>query len=287
MTDTPHTNGLRADLRLSGSQKAVLAILTILAAFGVSYIIDKITVVRRTMAQSATAVPQKSMTASMGARARGIRPERIEYLSGTQLRDEMRKGGLVLFMRHFQTDHRKWHVDPVKDAHLEMSIEDFQKSCDEQRPLSEYGKMRAKLTGEGMRALGIHIGTSLASPYCRVVEGSRLLTGKDPELTKDLLHRGGAYTAEMMIEKTIPLLSTPPMPGTNTLLMSHRPQMDDISFIEEGQMFVFRPMGSNRFDLIGAIYDTEWVEAQVDPDLLGARFPRAVLAGADLRPPNK
>jgi hypothetical protein len=60
--------------------------------------------------------------------------------------------------------------------------------------------------------------------------------------------------------------------------MAHRPQMDSIKFIEEGEAFVFRPRGDETFDLVGTIYDSEWMEALIDPAYLGAH---AVQLGGD------
>lgn len=228
--------------------------------------------------------PEKAASAPKEKReSEKILPRRIELLTGEALLAELRKGGLILFTRHFHTDHRKWNEDPIKPRHLEMTVEEFRNSCDQQRPLTDYGRMRARLVGEAMRKLGIPIGKVYASPYCRAVEGATLLAGREPDDTpKELVHRGGKLTAEMMANNIKPYLSTPPEPGTNTLLMSHRPQMDDIHFIEEGQMFVFRPAGEGQFDMVGAIYDTDWTEALTTTDLLGARYALATLQGADV-----
>lgn len=211
----------------------------------------------------------------------GIKPESIDLLSGQQLLDEMRRGKLVFFMRHFHTDHRTFHEDPIKTKHLEMTLEDFKNTGVDQRHLTDYGRARAKTVGESLKNLGIPVDHVVSSPYIRAVEGATLLAGRPPDLiTKDLLHRGGGWTAEMMVDKIKPYLTTAPESG-NILLMSHRPQMDAISPIQEGQMFVFRPTGNGAFHMIGAIHDTDWLEAQVSIDNLGRRYAEFTSQGED------
>jgi phosphohistidine phosphatase SixA len=208
-----------------------------------------------------------------------VKPRKVDLFSGDDLLSALKKGGHVLYFRHFQSDHSVWHEDPIKPRQGEMTVQQIRGTCDEQRPLSEYGRKRARDVGNAMRKLAVPIGSVFSSPYCRVIESARLVAGRPPDATLyDLMHRGGNYTAEMMNRNIRPYLGQTPARGTNTLLMAHRPQMDSIKFIEEGEAFVFRPRGDETFDLVGAIYDSEWLEALVDPAYLGAR---AVQPGDD------
>jgi phosphohistidine phosphatase SixA len=201
-----------------------------------------------------------------------LAPQERTLLSGMVLRDELRKGGYVLYFRHFHTDHTKWHEDPIKPKHGEMSVQAFRESCDQQRPLTTFGRRRAADIGKLMKKQGIPIGRVLSSPYCRAVESSTLLAGREPDETPyELVHRGGTLTYEMMAANIRPYLGTPPAPGTNTLLVAHRPQMDDVGFIEEGQAFVLEPLGNGQFNLAGKIYDSDWYEAEFNLDYLGLR----------------
>jgi phosphohistidine phosphatase SixA len=199
-------------------------------------------------------------------------PQERTLLSGMVLRDELRAGGYVLYFRHFHTDHTKWHEDPIKPKHGEMSVQAFRESCDQQRPLSAFGRRRAADVGKLMRKQGIPVGRVLSSPYCRAVESATLLAGREPDETPyGLVHRGGSLTYEMMATNIRPYLGTTPAPGTNTLLVAHRPQMDEVGFIEEGQAFVLKPLGNGQFNLVGMIYDSDWYEAAFDLDYLGLR----------------
>ena len=193
-------------------------------------------------------------------------------LSGAILRDELRTGGYILYFRHFHTDHTKWHEDPIKPKHGEMSVEAFRQSCDQQRPLTSYGRRRAVDVGTLMKKHRIPLGKVLSSPYCRAVESATLLAGREPDETPyQLVHPGGTLTYEMVASNIRPYLSATPDVGTNTLLVSHRPQMDDVGFIEEGQAFVLKPLSDGQFNLVGIIYDSDWYEAEYNIVYLGLR----------------
>ena len=201
-----------------------------------------------------------------------LSPEARTLLSGMVLRDELRRGGYILYFRHFHTDHTKWHEDPIKPKHGEMTVQAFRETCDQQRPLTAFGRRRAADVGALMKKQGIPIGKVLSSPYCRAVESVTLLAGREPDKTPyELVHRGGTLTYEMMATNIRPHLGAIPAPGTNTLLVAHRPQMDEAGFIEEGQVFVLEPLGNGRFNLAAMIYDSDWYEAEFNLDYLGLR----------------
>lgn len=198
--------------------------------------------------------------------------EAKEIITGQALLDELRRGGYILFFRHFHTDHTRWHEDPIKVRHAEMTVKGFLASCDQQRPLTDFGRRRARDVGSFIRQLNIPIGKVLSSPYCRAVESATLLAARAPDETPyGLVHRGGHLTYEMMARNVRPYLGEIPKPGTNTLIVAHRPQMDDIRFIEEGECFVLKPLGNGKFNLVGTVYDSDWYEAQSDVQYLGLR----------------
>ena len=207
-----------------------------------------------------------------GERPKLLLPEKEEFLTGKPLLDELRKGGYILYFRHFHTDHTKWHEDPIKPKHGEMTVKDFLASCDQQRALTDFGRRRAKDVGGFLRKLAIPIGAVYSSPYCRAVETATLLAGRKPDDTPyELLHPGGTLTYEMMAKNVRPYLGNIPKSGTNTILVAHRPQMDDIRFIEEGECFVLKPLGNGKFNMVGSIYDSDWYEAEFNVDYLGLR----------------
>ena len=50
--------------------------------------------------------------------------------------------------------------------------------------------------------------------------------------------------------------------------MAHKTQMNDISKISEGEAYVFEPLGSAGYNLIGRIRFEEWLLAHANPDAL-------------------
>jgi phosphohistidine phosphatase SixA len=222
--------------------------------------------------QAAEPFPDRHEETNKAATVKLLLPEKEEILTGKALLDELKKGGYILYFRHFHTDHTKWHEDPIKPKHAEMTVNDFLATCEQQRPLTEFGRRRAKEIGAFIKKHGIPIGKVLSSPYCRVVESATLLAGRGPDDTPyELVHRGGQLTYEIMAKNVRPHLGKIPAAGTNTILMAHRPQMDDIRFIEEGECFVLKPLGDGKFNLVGTIYDSDWYEAEFDIDYLGLR----------------
>lgn len=196
-------------------------------------------------------------------------PVESTLMSGQPLLEALQGGGYVLYARHFHTDHSRWHKDPIKDQHGTLTLEDFL-TCQNQRELTDYGRRRARRVGELMRQAKVPVGKIYASPYCRVSEGLEIMMGRKPdELRVDLIYRGGKWTREKMSKALLKYLGEKPAPGTNLLVMAHRPQMDDIARIREGEIFVFEPLGGERFNLVARIHDSEWFEALVDPAFLG------------------
>jgi phosphohistidine phosphatase SixA len=204
--------------------------------------------------------------------AKLVVPLAQDFITGEALLRALRGGGYVIFFRHFQTDHTKWHEDPIKPLHGKMTVADFKSTGDQQRHLTDYGRKRARDVGAMMRQLQIPIGKVQSSPYIRVMDSARLLAGREPDETPyELVYRGGDLTNEIMCRNLLPYLGTKPAPGTNTLVVAHRTQMDDIRFITEGEAFVFEPLGDGKFNLIATIYDSDWFEAQYDVAYLGLR----------------
>lgn len=75
-------------------------------------------------------------------RPKVLLPENQALLAGKALVHELKKGGYVLYFRHFHTDHTRWHEDPIKPKHGEMAVKHFLASCDRQRPLTDFGRRR-------------------------------------------------------------------------------------------------------------------------------------------------
>lgn len=197
-----------------------------------------------TVVPAATAKPTPEVTplATPGAAPR---------LEGQALTDALRSGGYVLFVRHTKTDFAQQDTDDERLA-----------DCTRQRSLTEQGRSEAKELGAAFQRLHIQVGSLLSSRYCRTLETARLAFG-EPEATDDLT---GFYIAPSNAERKRRnealrlLLSTPPEPGRNTVLVSHQYNLGDVTGLEskEGDTLVFAPGGPAGFRLVARVAIGEW-----------------------------
>ncbi|MBR0646398.1 histidine phosphatase family protein [Plastoroseomonas hellenica] len=165
----------------------------------------------------------------------------------------LRAGGLVLYMRHPATEPGQTDAEPLDFA-----------DCTTQRNLSDGGRRSAVEIGAAMRRIGMRIGGVVTSEYCRAREAARLM--EFPAETDALLNDGGRMLAKG--PDSIPAralrtwLSRPPLPGTNLLIVAHRPNLVDAagpSFADlgEGEVAVFRPSDGG-FVLVARVRAADW-----------------------------
>jgi len=162
---------------------------------------------------------------------------------------QLREGGYVLYMRHASTDFSQ------NDANMK-SYED----CANQRNLIDKGRDEARAVGEHVKRLGIPIGTVLASPFCRTMETAKLAFGKAQPMNEV---RGGPSRPEdpKRYEGLRKLLSTPPSPGSNTVISSHGNPFHAVAgppYLAEGEIAVVRPDGGSGFTVVGKIRVEDW-----------------------------
>ena len=192
----------------------------------------------------------------------------FHLLNGERLINELKKGGNVIFFRHFATDYRKIYLDKGRIRHGTITTKELLESCDQQRPLSHYGRLQAKSVGYGIRKLNIPVGDILTSPYCRVVEGTRIVfENRKYMIKRNLIYRAVDYTKSMMNQYMLDEVSR--SFEKNKVIFSHRTQMDDIAYIDEGEAFVLKILPEGKFNLIGIVKPEEWMLATLNPDIFG------------------
>jgi broad specificity phosphatase PhoE len=172
------------------------------------------------------------------------------------LGDPMRRGRVVLVIRHAATDFSKPDQDPVD-----------LKDCRTQRNLSADGRRDARLIGQGARRLRLRIAAVLSSPFCRTRETARLAFGR-ATVSSALLN---TITADhdaawrRQIRAVRQLLGSKPAPGRVTVLVTHGSVVDATGLtLEEGETLVFRPLGGSRFRLVGRILPRAWAVLRSD-----------------------
>ena len=164
---------------------------------------------------------------------------------------ELRHGGFVIYFRHTATDQ-----SGAGDAEADLG------RCETQRNLSAAGRAQASQIGKSMKALRVPVGTVLASPFCRTQDTARLAFGR-VAVSKDLHFVIGAPEVEMkrLRDALRKMLSTPPAPGTNVVLVSHSANLREAAGIfakPEGAAYVFRPLPDGKFEAVARILPQDW-----------------------------
>jgi phosphohistidine phosphatase SixA len=167
------------------------------------------------------------------------------------LGDQLRRGGLILVIRHAATDQSKPDQNPVDLA-----------DCSTQRNLSDAGRRDARLIGQGVRRLKLRIGTVLSSRFCRTRETARLAFGRatiSPALLNTITaNHDAAWRRQIRAARA--LFGTKPAAGRVTVLVTHGVVVGDVTglTLEEGETLVFRPLGNSKFRLLGRIMPRAW-----------------------------
>jgi broad specificity phosphatase PhoE len=173
--------------------------------------------------------------------------------------EDLRKGGYVLYVRHFQTNRTQDDTDPL---HLD--------NVAAQRHLTDAGREQAAAVGKALRTLGIPIDRVVCSQFERAAESARLMGVGEPSPVADVSASKSAVSPEekrRRVEALRRLLSTPPPAGRNLLIVSHNGNLRDAAGAEfadiaEGEVVVFQPADKGTFRKVARIHPesiwTEW-----------------------------
>ena len=176
-------------------------------------------------------------------------PATQERLDPVQLVEALQEGGLVVYLRHAETDRSKEDDDVV----------DFD-DCSTQRNLNDAGREQARTIGQAFRALEIPVDEVVSSEYCRTRETGELAFGRvelEPDLTG--FPNRGDPTYEVRVTRTRELLAED-LGGGNLILVAHIKNIEAAAgvSIEEGELAVFEPLGGTDFRHLGDIPPTAW-----------------------------
>jgi phosphohistidine phosphatase SixA len=198
-----------------------------------------------------------------------LKPKEVQFLSGRDLLDAMRTQPVIIYFRHFSTQHDLRHDDTKSWFHGRLTLDDFA-DCSWQRELHPFGRDLAKSVGAQLDKLSLKINRVLASPYCRCIESAQLLTGRNPELDLGLIYPRAEHTTERMETafQNILLNSNNWSPGTLTVVVGHRNAVDAFGAVHEGDAVVFFREGDS-YRVAAKIAASEWLSAGVDIKWLG------------------
>ncbi len=168
-------------------------------------------------------------------------------------------GGYVIVFRHGATHADQADTDP-------LNLDNVAK----QRQLSDKGRADAKAVGEVFKVAGVPIGKSYSSRFYRAVETARLIGGKEPEATLDVSEGGLVVSPNENNRRTHAfrtIVGTAPDPGTNTLVVTHKPNIldafgKDWFEVKEGEASIFKPAGGGKYAPIARVQIGQWATAK-------------------------
>ena len=166
----------------------------------------------------------------------------------------LRGGGLVIVLRHGATFTDQVDAKPVDFDNIAA-----------QRNLNDKGKAAAVALGDAFRQIGVPVGKVYTSRFNRAYETATLAGFKPAEKIPELTDAGpgmvpGAGTDQT--EAFHKLIGTAPQLGTNTILVTHKPNIVDAlgkdwAEVAEGEASIFRPANGN-YTLVARVQMDEW-----------------------------
>jgi len=166
----------------------------------------------------------------------------------------LRAGGLVIVVRHGATFPDQADTDPLNFDNIAA-----------QRNLNDKGKALAKEFGDALRAVGAPVGNVYTSKYNRAYETAVVAGFTDIEKTADITEGGLVVSPNengRRAEAFRKMLGTAPPPATNTILITHKPNIIDALGkgwfdVKEGEASVFHPENGS-YKLVARVQMDEW-----------------------------
>jgi len=168
--------------------------------------------------------------------------------------DALRQGGCVMVMRHAATEFGEVDAYPYEFDNPSA-----------QRALSDVGRLEARAVGRALKTAGVRTGHVYSGPFRRSTETAEYLGFEMFEVWPDLAEDAYADAKEQSrrAAKLLRLASMVPAPGSNTLVVTHKPVMvrafgERLASIEPVEMAVFRPRAAGKATLVGRLTKEDW-----------------------------
>ena len=174
------------------------------------------------------------------------------------LLDSIKDGGYVIYIRHATTER-----DYADQADPLMSLDD----CSSQRMLSNQGIKESHGIGIAFASKEIPVGEIIVSEYCRSWKTANLAFGrwskKDSRLNFLPYEHYTEDHIELMKKNVMPLLTHPPLPGTNTVIVGHDDPFEAATGIypePQGVAYILQPDEGTSFKIITTVLPSEWAK---------------------------
>ena len=171
-----------------------------------------------------------------------------------ELAQSLRAGGHVIVFRHGATFTNQADTDPLNPANVAK-----------QRQLNEKGVAAAKSFGAALKAMGVPVGPVWTSEFNRAYQTAVLAGLSKPVKSRDLTEGGLVVSPDENARRAAAfrkLAGTLPPIGTNTVIVSHKPNIIDAFGrdwfeVKEGEASIFKPDGSG-YKLVARVQMDEW-----------------------------
>jgi phosphohistidine phosphatase SixA len=173
--------------------------------------------------------------------------------------DELKQGGFVIVIRHGRTNESP--AFPRDEPPTDLA------NCSGQTMLTDAGQNQAIAIGAAFRMAGVPVGKVLASGLCRAMETGRLAFGRveasEALLIESFVPVAGAPAPPpwpRRVETMKEMVATAPAVGTNTVLITHFPNIKAALGIQInfGDAAIIRPDGRGAVAVVGKILSREW-----------------------------
>ncbi len=181
-----------------------------------------------------------------------------QALADAALVDALRGGGYVIVMRHGATHADQADTDPLNVGEPGNETK--------QRMLNDKGRAAAQAVGESLRAMKVPVGLIVTSKLARAQETARLMNVGAVTTSWDVTEGNQIVSPNENNRRAAALrriAATLPAPGTNTLVVTHKPNVIDAFGkdwfeVKEGEASVFKPDGAGGFSPVARVPIEQW-----------------------------
>lgn len=166
----------------------------------------------------------------------------------------LRGGGYVIVMRHGATHQDQADTDPLNPDNIAK-----------QRQLNDKGRDAAKALGAAFKGIGVPVGKVYTSQFHRAYETATIAGFQGVEKSPDVSEGGLVVTPIENNRRAAAmkkLAGTPPLTSTNTIIVSHKPNIMDAFGkdwfdVKEGEASIFKPEAAG-YKLIARVQMDDW-----------------------------
>lgn len=174
--------------------------------------------------------------------------------SDGELAQMLRAGGYVIVMRHGATYADQADTDPLNHDNVAK-----------QRQLNAKGEQAAAVLGEAFRSIGAPVSKVITSHFNRAYQTAKLAGFDNVEKSIDITEGGLVVSPNENNRRATAfrkLASTVPPPGTNVVIVSHKPNTIDAFGkdwfeVKEGEATIFKPDGT-AYRVVARVQMDEW-----------------------------